>query len=315
MPHNPRLMNDARKRQTTVHLEDCVRIRASIACLIWQWSCYFCVVAFGPMLLGQDPAVQLASATSVSKVASVPSTASASSGAMASRWPYQERVGQFHVHSTVPIAKLEMHLLYLSTLPKELSTSLAISISEQPIHLVVLESRESLDSYVNRLLPDAPSRRALYIRHRGPGLVLTYFNPGWVTDARHECTHALLDASGVKVPQWLDEGLAEYFETASTNPLKHATHGAAVQSQIRYGQVADIQQLEHTDSNTALTAKDYRDAWSVTAFALNSSDQTRSIFQKYLQDLQSERAAGLLSHRLQPAVRSWREDFTQFFRR
>jgi Protein of unknown function (DUF1570) len=234
---------------------------------------------------------------------------------MVSKWPYLERVGQFHVHSTVPIAKLEMHLLYLSTLPKELSTSLAISISDQPIHLVVLDSRESLDSYVRRLLPNAPSRRALYMRHRGPGLVLTYFNPGWVTDARHECTHALLDSSGVKVPQWLDEGLAEYFETASTNPLKHANHGVAVQSQVRYGQVADIQQLEHTDSNTVLTAKDYRDAWSVTAFALNSSDQTKFVFQRYLQDLQCERAAGLLSHRMQPAVRSWREDFTQFFRR
>jgi hypothetical protein len=280
-----------------------------------QWFCCFCTFAFCPVLVGQEAPVRLASATLASQVASIASSASASSGEMASRWPYLERVGQFHVHSTVPIAKLEIHLLYLSTLPKELSTSLAISISEQPIHLVVLDSRESLDSYVNRLLPDAPSRRALYIRHRGPGLVLTYFNPGWVTDARHECTHALLDASGVKVPQWLDEGLAEYFETASSNPLKHVTHGAAVQSQIRYGQVADIQQLEHTDSNTALTAKDYRDAWSITAFALNSSDQTKSAFQKYLQDLQSERAAGLLSHRLQPSVRSWREDFTQFFRR
>ena len=286
----------------------CNWLRSSIVWLV-------CALSFAQFLHGQEASIQLASAISVSKSASVSSASVSSSGAMASRWPYVERVEQFHVHSTVPIAKLEMHLLYLSSLPKELANALAISISEQPIHLVVLESRESLDNYVKRLLPDAPSRRALYIRHRGPGLVLTYFNAGWVTDARHECTHALLDASGVKVPQWLDEGLAEYFETASTDPLKHAIHGPAVQSQIRYGQVADIQQLEHTDSNTVLTAKDYRDAWSITAFALNSSDQTKSVFQKYLQDLQSERAAGLLSHRLQPAVRSWREDFTQFFRR
>lgn len=288
------------------------RISHSIACSSFRWACFSFFLTCGSALLGQDSPVRLASASSVSKVASLPTSADVST---ASRWPFVERVGQFHVHSTVPIAKLEKHLLYLSTLPKELANTLAISIAEQPIHLVVLESREALDNYVKRLLPDAPSRRALYIRHRGPGLVLTYFNAGWVTDVRHECTHALLDASHVKVPQWLDEGLAEYFETASTDPLKHATHGAAVQSQVRFGQVADIHQLEHTDSNTSLTAKDYRDAWSVTAFALNSSDQTRAVFQKYLQDLQSERAAGLLSHRLQPALHSWREDFTQFFRR
>ena len=274
----------------------------------------FCIWQF-PVLHGQDSSVQLASSSSISRVAPVSSPVNSQNDASVSRWPHTERVGQFHVHSMVPMEKLEKHLLYLSTLPTELASALAISIAERPVHLVVLESRESLDSYVKRLTPDAPSRRALYIRHRGPGLVLTYFNASWVTDARHECTHALLDANGVKVPQWLDEGLAEYFETASSNPVKHATHGPAVQSQIRYGQVADIQQLEHNDSSTSLTAKDYRDAWSITAFALNSSDQSRAAFQSYLQDLQCERAAGLLSHRLKPSVQSWREDFTQFFRK
>ncbi len=225
------------------------------------------------------------------------------------------RDGQFQIHSTVSIEKLKPYLAKLYTLPNELKQSLAIAIVEQPIHIVVLEDRESLDAYVKRLLPNAPSRRAFYIRHRGPGLVLTYDNALWQTDVRHECTHALLDASGVKVPLWLDEGLAEYFETASENPLEHATHRVAVQREIRYGQVADLMQLERSDSNAIMTAKDYRDAWSITAFALNSSPQSRTAFQQYLLDLQNEQAGGFLSHRLQPSIHSWRNDFTQFFQR
>ena len=229
------------------------------------------------------------------------------------RWPFEVRDGQFQIHSTVAIDQLKPCLSKLNALPNELKQSLSIAIVEQPIHVVVLQNRESLDDYVKRLLPDAPSRRAFYIRHRGPGLVLTYYNELWLTDVRHECTHALLDASGVRVPQWLDEGLAEYFETVSENRLEHATHSVAVQTQIRYGQVADLMQIERGDSNAIMAAKDYRDAWSITAFALNASPQTRVAFQQYLLDLQSDRAGGFLSHRLMPTVQSWREDFTRFF--
>ncbi len=259
---------------------------------------------FGHCMFAQESAVQLASTSSISR-----------NQLQSNRWPFEFCEGQFQIHSTVSIPKLEPYLAKLNSLPSDLKQSLSISVVEQPIHLVVLESRESLDAYVKRLLPNAPSRRALYIRHRGPGLVLTYYNSAWLTDARHECTHALLDASGVKVPQWLDEGLAEYFETANLNPLEHATHRISVQTQIRFGQVTDLEQLERIDSNSVMTAKDYRDAWSVTAFLLNSSVQSRNVLQVYLSDLQNERAAGFLSHRLQLGVQAWRDDFTRFFTR
>ena len=255
-------------------------------------------------LYGQESGVHLTATSTVSRKT-----------LQTNRWPFELCEGQFQVHSMVSTAKLEPYLAKLNTLPSELKQSLAISVVEQPIHLVVLESRDSLDAYVKRLLPNAPSRRALYIRHRGPGLVLTYFNPAWLTDARHECTHALLDASGVKISQWLDEGLAEYFETANDNPLEHVTHRVSIQSQIRFGQVADLEKLERMDSSSVMTAKDYRDAWSVIAFLLNSSAQSRNSLQVYLSDLQSERAAGFLSHRLQPGIHTWRDDFTKFFTR
>ena len=269
-----------------------------LASLLVVWT------LFGHTMFGQESGVQLASTSPVSR-----------NPLQSNRWPFEFCEGQFQIHSTVSTAKLEPYLAKLHSLPSELKQSLGISVVEQPIHLVVLESRDSLDAYVKRLLPNAPSRRALYIRHRGPGLVLTYFNPVWLTDVRHECTHALLDASGVKVPQWLDEGLAEYFETANVNPLEHATHRVSVQSQVRFGQVADLEQLERIDSNSVMAAKDYRDAWSVTAFLLNSSVQSRNSLQVYLSDLQSGRAAGFLSHRLQPGFHAWRDDFTRFFAR
>ena len=162
MPHNPRPMDNA-KTSPRVELELLLlRICSSVAYPLCQWASLILPLLLGPalfprVLLGQDSLgheskVQLASASSVK---TVPSLATSSDRVSTSRWPHVNRVGQFHVHSTIPIAKLDKHLLYLSTLPKELTNSLAIPISEQPVHLVVLESRESLDDYVKRLLPNA----------------------------------------------------------------------------------------------------------------------------------------------------------------
>ncbi len=283
---------------------------ATILVALVGWPCLDGWPCLGAHRLeAQGPEVRLAS-VSASSV-----SASSVSHPRVSSWPYELLAGQFQIHSTVPLSNLHPLLPKLTVLPKELQTSLNISIADQPVHIVVLEDRATLDSYVKRILPEAPSRRALYIRHRGPGLVLTYFNPAWITDARHECTHAVLDASNVKVPQWLDEGLAEYFETANANLLLHSTHSVAVQSQVRYGQTADLEQLERMPSTAAMSAKDYRDAWSVVAYLLNSSPNSQVALQTYLQDLQNEKAAGFLTHRLKWTVHSWRNDFTQFFRK
>ncbi len=276
------------------------RIQRLTVCFVLQ----FVLGHADASLSGQEPAVFLAS-----------STVTSNSQSKINRWPHETNNGQFHIRSTVPIAKLEPSLPKLNSLPTELRDSLTISVAATPIHVVVLESREALEAYVKRLVPNAPSRRALYYRHRGPGLVLTYYSSAWLTDARHECTHALLDASGLKLQPWLDEGLAEYFETASGNPLEHGTHRVSVQSQLRFGQVPDIEQLEGMNSNAELSAKDYRDAWSITAFLLNSSVQSKNALQSYLSDLQNERAAGFLSHRLKPSNHLWRDEFARLFRK
>jgi hypothetical protein len=266
------------------------------------------------LAMAQEHVVRLASADlSISKT-NPPEAVAASGATTMSRWPIEHEAGQFLIHSTVARRQYESQLQSLSDLPRELSTALRIPITEETIHVVILESREALDSYVHRVLPSAPSRPALYIRHRGPGLVLTYFHARWIEDVRHECTHALLDASHLKLPVWLDEGLAEYFETPGENPIQHPRHCKSVRSQLRYGQVAELERLEQLGSNADLTPKDYRDAWSVVALMLNASAGSRTVFCDYLKDLQEQRAAGLLSRRRGTSGLSWRDEYLQFYK-
>jgi hypothetical protein len=288
--------------------------RLSLLCWAVLSSVVYCAIAPSSACSQEplDSKVRFASAASSLKTATVAGQDSISG---ISNWPYQHCVGQFHLHSTVPIALLEKQLASVMTLPAEICEQLQVAIASDRIDIVILESREALDSYARRFLPNTPSRRALYFRHRGPGLVMTYYHPGWIHDARHECTHALLDASEIALPLWQDEGLAEYFETPGDRPVDRSTHFSPVRSQVRYGQIPDLVKLESLDSRDGLDPKEYRDAWSVIAFLLHSSAPTRRAYQEYLQDLQAKRVAGFLSHRLTPTIESWRVAFSDFYRR
>jgi len=275
---------------------------------------FFLVTHFG-ISVAQDSEVRLAGATSPSKgTVAVALSDTTENGNLGANWPIRFTQDQFSVYSTVSMLTLEPHLDALRTLPSELSEALKIKVSVRPIHIVVLNDRELLDQYARKVLPNAPSRQALYIRHRGPGLVLTYFHKNWIQDVRHECTHALLDASGLSLPVWQDEGLAEYFETTGGHPIRHPSHWKSVQQQIRFGQIVDLQTMETTEMREGLDGKGYRDAWSVIAFLLNSSPETRAKYQQYLQEQQTKQAAGLVSHRIRDAHFDWRSQFVAFFR-
>ena len=61
----------------------------------------------------------------------------------------------------------------------------------------------------------------------GPGaarVVYTYSSPRLEEDLRHEATHALLRGGYGDLPLWLDEGLAEYFETPADTPDAQHEH-------------------------------------------------------------------------------------------
>lgn len=230
-----------------------------------------------------------------------------------SKWSNCCQYGSFAIYSTVAAAKLHPVALKLEQLPKQIATELGVGLSSEVVRVVVLQNVEEYEWYLSRHFPSVPKRRALFIQNRGQSLVITYFHSDWIEDARHECTHALLHQSGIQLPLWLDEGLAEYFETDHSVSWQHPIHGPAVRAQLRFGQIVQLEELEELRLET-LDAKGYRDAWSVVAFLLNQGADGRSALQIYIGDLQKGTAAGFLSRRLSEGTRrTWREQFIQFY--
>ena len=233
-----------------------------------------------------------------------------------SRWNTTSSHSPFVLYSTLDLSRLESLANKLKGFRKEIEDVLELSFSIDEIKIVVLRDKLEYDAYLQEHFPKLPKRRALFVQHRGPGLVLTYMHEDWAIDARHECAHALFHSCRTKLPSWLDEGLAEYFETSLPDRLAHSEHSQGVLAQIRYGQVPAIDELEQWHIDTALESKQYREAWSVVAFLLHHSPETRGAFQQYLRDLQSGAAAGYLGRRLSSDLRQdWRKEFLRFFQR
>jgi hypothetical protein len=237
-------------------------------------------------------------------------------GVAHSRWNTTSTYAPFVLYSTLEVPKMESLANRLEGYKKEVEDVLELSFAVDEIKIVVLRDRVEYDLYLEEHFPKLPKRRALFVQHRGPGLVLTYLHDDWTVDARHECAHAMIHSCRSKLPSWLDEGLAEYFETPLPDRLAHREHAQGVLAQIRYGQVPAIEELEQWNVDEALESKQYRDAWSVVAFLLHHSPETRAAFQQYLQDLKSGAAAGYLGRRLSRELRQdWRKEFLRFYQR
>src|ERR1700761_6221549 len=59
-----------------------------------------------------------------------------------------------------------------------------------------------------------PGAYAMYQRgRRGSYIVMRSLNPGHYEVAVHEYTHYVMDHAGLKLPVWLNEGLAELYST------------------------------------------------------------------------------------------------------
>jgi hypothetical protein len=242
------------------------------------------------------------------------SSATRSSSRMAA-WPVRLQSGQFRFYSTLPPGVLERDLARIQSLPDEIATVLGVEKTTESIHVVILRSKEEYERYLQDNYPSVPTRRALYIRDRGPGLVLTYHHAHWITDARHECTHAILHSGNANLPLWLDEGLAEYFETSSEDRTAHPVHLNAVRAQLRFGQVPEIEQLELVPSTVNMSGSEYRDAWAMVTFLLHRSDASKQLLQSYVQDLLKQRTAGLLRHRISESIPQWREEYVAWFKK
>jgi hypothetical protein len=228
-------------------------------------------------------------------------------------WPDERAAGAFIWHAD---HSLKAHAALLAELPqlqRDVCTALALPPPREPIHVFVFANKETYQAYLAQHFPKAPARRAVFLKGRGPGMVFAYASDELATDLRHECTHALLHAALPDLPLWLDEGLAEYFETPRSGPRQKSAHLTVVQTQAQVGLPPRLEALEAISEFERFGRNEYRDAWAWTHFLLEGMREGPTLVRGYLQELREQRDPGPLSQRVRQALPEAEQRLVQHF--
>ena len=226
-------------------------------------------------------------------------TAWRASVAAAEDWVDQRPAGSFHCHADFHLDPYQPLLDDLADLQTDLVHTLDVAPTHEPVELYLFADQAAYTAYLNSRYPQAPYRRALYIKYRGPGEVFAQVGPDFEIDLRHEATHALLHGSLPMVPLWLDEGLAKYFEVPREHRIDGSPYLGMVKENVRLGQLYKLPVLEQMRDMREMGVTEYRYSWAWVHFMINGPPEARDELKSYLRDIRDHNSPGRLSTRLE----------------
>lgn len=198
----------------------------------------------------------------------------------------------------------------------DIRATLGLEPSRQLIVIYLFASRRAFLQEIRDVAPEATGRRAVFVKGESSGQVYCYRHADLLTDLRHELTHAVLHSMLPFLPLWLDEGLAEYFETPRAERASGHQHQKQVVLSSKIGLIwyPSLRKLEARDDLSEIRLRHYREAWAWVHFLLHGPPNEKQLLQRYLAAIQALELPGPLSHHLQRTVAHPEAALTAHFR-
>ena len=196
---------------------------------------------------------------------------------------------QLVIHSDSRLAKQDRLFDDLRALRDTLKATLALQLSSEPIHVYLFENENRFKAFLNKFYPDFPDRRAFFVQNENSLAVYAHRGDRVAEDLRHEVTHGYLHASFPGIPLWLDEGLAEYFETPRGDSGLNRPHVALLNTLLaRDGWRPNLSRLEHFTSASEMKQADYAESWAWVHTLLETIPQRRELMQSFLRTMRRD---------------------------
>jgi hypothetical protein len=189
---------------------------------------------------------------------------------------------QLIVYSDFKLPKRHRLIEEVSALRADVSRLLDIPVSDEPIHVYLFEDAGTYREYVREYYPGLQDRRAFFVETDTRLTVYAHWGDQVAEDLRHEVTHGYLHAVVPNLPLWLDEGLAEYFETPRGWNGLHAAHLQLLDSLAQSGWEPSLTRLEQKVQLEEMSQQDYAEAWLWLHFLLNTTRERRLLLQSHL---------------------------------
>jgi hypothetical protein len=200
------------------------------------------------------------------------------------------------IHSDFELPTQHRLLEELAAQRHELLDKLALPTSDEPIHVYLFESEQRFQTFLRASFPQLPVRRAFFVEDDTRLAVYAHWGDRVAEDLRHEVAHGHLHAVVPRIPLWLDEGLAEYFEVARGEQGLNRPHVKELVGRLSQGAWRPhLPRLEALASAGDMTQLDYAESWAWAHWMLDTSPARREVLRAYLAQLRSEGQAEPLS--------------------
>ena len=208
-------------------------------------------------------------------------------------------VGQLVIHADFPLAGQHRLVRELDGLRIDVSQELGLPVSDEPVQLYLFENTDRYDAFVARRFPSFPARRAFFVETDTTLSVFAAWQDRIAEDLRHETTHGYVHAVVPAVPLWLDEGIAEFFETPRSDNGLHRGHVAHLAGRLLEGTwQPDLDRLEALSAAGEMSQDHYAEAWCWVHLLLRTTPERRTLLQDYLADVRRDPQCPPLSARI-----------------
>lgn len=212
---------------------------------------------------------------------------------------YQTVREQLVLHTDFPLAAHHRLVEELILRRTDLCRQLGLPVSDEPIDIYLFKGDDDFNAFQSTYYPRLPTRRAFFVETDTRLAVYARWGDRISEDLRHEVTHGYLHAVVPNLPLWLDEGLAEYYETPRGRQGLNEQHLAWFREQFARGTWRpDLPRLEQLAPTADMNQADYAEAWAWAHFLLESLPERREVLRAYLAELRQEGQAELISSRL-----------------
>ena len=206
---------------------------------------------------------------------------------------------QLIVYSDFKLATRHRLLEELVALRSDISEQLAVPVSDEPIHVYLFDEAKTFQKYIGKHFPELPDRRAFFVESDTRLTVYAQWGDRVAEDLRHEVTHGYLHSVIPNTALWLDEGIAEYFETPRGSNGLHLVHLEMLDAQASKGDwKPDLARLDQLVTIDQMTRRDYAESWLWLHFLLRTTRERRLLLQHHLSILHEKAQAPPFSQAL-----------------
>lgn len=182
---------------------------------------------------------------------------------------------------------------------QEVIRDLKLPASEEVLHIYLFDSSQAYYRYLRAVVPDLSDRRAVFVKTDIDLAVIAHWNSRVADDLRHEATHGFLHRVTPRIPLWMDEGLAEYYEVDRSQDGLNRPHVYLLAKEFREGRWhPNLERLERWENVADFQQPEYAEAWLWIHFLRNYSESSRQLIPDYLAELRSDSPPAAFSQRV-----------------